>query len=91
MQGATADYVPAHAANEQRVLVTTDTDFDTILAPSGAAGPSVMLLRVVGDSIDERVDAILHVLSIVKDDLSAGAVAVVETDRIRLRHLPIDD
>lgn len=37
------------------------------------------------------VDAILHALSIVEDDLSAGAVAVVETAPMRLRHLPIDD
>ena len=45
---ARADEVLAGAAREQRVLVTTDTDFGTILALSGAAGPSVMLLRGIG-------------------------------------------
>lgn len=45
---------------------TTDTDFGTILALSGAAGPSVLLLRSVGDSIDERVNATLHALSVVE-------------------------
>jgi predicted nuclease of predicted toxin-antitoxin system len=91
MQGATDDEVLACAAREQRVLITTDTDFGTILALSGAAGPSVMLLRGVGDTVDERVAAILLALTAVERDLTTGAVTVVETDRIRLRRLPIDD
>jgi predicted nuclease of predicted toxin-antitoxin system len=91
LQGATDDDVLAHAAGEQQVLITTDTDFGTILALSGAPGPSVLLLRGVGDTIDERVDAILHALPVVEDDLISGTVAVVEIDRIRLRRLPIDD
>jgi predicted nuclease of predicted toxin-antitoxin system len=45
MQGATDEDVLACADREGRVLVTTDTDFGTILALSGAAGPSVLLLR----------------------------------------------
>lgn len=47
---------------EDPVLVTTDTDFGTILALTGAAGPNVLLLRGVGDSVTERVAAILDVL-----------------------------
>lgn len=91
MQGAADDDVLAHAASEQRVLVTTDTDFGTILALTGAAGPSVLLLRGIGDTVDERVDAILAALPVVEDDLVSGTVAVVEIDRVRLRRLPIDD
>ncbi|CAN5916330.1 hypothetical protein BH23ACT10_BH23ACT10_08390 [soil metagenome] len=91
MQGAIDEDVLAHAASRQRVLNTTNTDFGTILALSGAAGPSVLLLRGVGDTADERVDAILHALPVVEDDLISGTVAVVQTDRIRLRRLPIDD
>ena len=81
----------AHAASQQRVLITTDTDFGMILALTGATGPSVLLLRGVGDTVDERVDAILHALPAVVDDLITGTVAVVEIDRVRLRRLPIDD
>lgn len=90
-KAATDDEVLAHAASKQRVLVTTDTDFGTILALSGAAGPSVILLRGVGDTVDERLEAILRALTAVERDLSAGAVAVIETVRVRLRRLPIDD
>lgn len=42
------------------MLITTDTDFGTILALSGTAGPSVLLLRGIGDTVDERVDAVIH-------------------------------
>ena len=91
MQGATDDDVLACALRERRVLITTDTDFGAILALSGAAGPSVMLLRGVGDSIGDRLAAVLGALPLVEPELVDGAVVVVETDRVRLRVLPVDD
>lgn len=87
MQGAIDD-VFAHAADEQRVLVTTDTDFGAILALSGASIPSVLLLRGVGDTVDERVDAITQALTFVEHDLASGAIVVIESDRVRLRSYP---
>ena len=83
MAGRSDDEVMALALAEERVLVTTDTDFGTILALTGAAGPSVVLLRGVGDSMSERVAAVLDVLPRVEGDLSEGAVIVVEKDRYR--------
>jgi predicted nuclease of predicted toxin-antitoxin system len=91
MQGATDEDVLACADRESRVLVTTDTDFGTILALSGAAGPSVLLLRGIGDTIDERLRAILAAVHVVEDELTKGAVAVIERDRDRIRRLPVDD
>ena len=91
LAGCTDNEVMALALAEERVLVTTDTDFGTILALTGAAGPSVLLLRGVGDSTPERVAALLTVLPRVDDELSQGAVVVVEEDRYRIRHLPIDE
>ena len=91
LAGHTDDEVMALALLEDRVLVTTDTDFGTILALTGAAGPNVLLLRGVGDSVDERVAAILDVLPRVEYELSQGAVVVIEEDRYRIRYLPIDD
>ena len=91
LAGHTDDEVMALAIADNRVLVTTDTDFGTILALTGAATPSVLLLRGIGDSVDERVDALLDVLPRVVRELSEGAVVVIEPDRYRLRYLPIDD
>lgn len=91
LAGHTDDEVMALALVEGRVLVTTDTDFGTILALTGAAGPSVVLMRGLGDAAHERVAVILHVLPRIEDVLSEGAVVVIEEDRYRVRHLPIDD
>ncbi len=91
LAGQTDDEVMALAISDNRVLVTTDTDFGTILALTGAAAPSVLLLRGIGDSVDERVDALLDVLPRVEYELSEGAVVVIEPDRYRMRYLPIDD
>ena len=91
LAGHTDDEVMGLALGEDRVLVTTDTDFGTILALTGAAGPNVLLLRGVGDCAEERVAAILDVLPRIEYELSQGAVVVIEEDRYRIRYLPIDD
>ena len=91
LAGCTDDEVMALALAEDRVLVTTDTDFGTSLALTGAAGPSVLLLRGIGDSTPERAAALPAVLPRVDDELSQGAVVVIEEDRYRIRHLPIDE
>lgn len=91
LAGHTDDEVMALAISEDRVLVTTDTDFGTILALTGADGPNVLLLRGIGDSVTERVAAILDALPRVEYELSEGAVVVIEEDRYRVRYLPIDD
>ena len=76
---------------EERVLVTTDTDFGTILALTVAAGPNVPLLRGIEDSATGRVTAILDLLPRIEEELSQGAVVVLEEDRYRIRYLPIED
>jgi predicted nuclease of predicted toxin-antitoxin system len=91
LSGHTDDEVMGLAAEEDRVLVTTDTDFGTILALSGAAGPSVLLLRGVADNVEARVNAIIDLLPRVEQALSEGAVIVVEENRYRVRFLPIDE
>jgi predicted nuclease of predicted toxin-antitoxin system len=63
MQGASDDQVLARAVQEDRVVVTVDTDFGTLPALSGADRPSVLLLRGVGDSHAERRTAILGAIA----------------------------
>jgi predicted nuclease of predicted toxin-antitoxin system len=89
--GHTDDEVMVLALEQDRLLITTDTDFGTILALTGADGPNVLLLRGVGDTVDERVSAILDILPRVEYELSEGAVIVLEPDRYRVRFLPIHD
>lgn len=53
--------------------------------------PSVLLLHGIGDSVDERVDALVDVLPRAERVLSEGAIVVIQPDRYRIRYPPIDD
>lgn len=83
--------VLASAADNERVLVTLDTDFGALIAHSGAHRPSVVLFR--GD-VTRRPSAqaalLLANLDQLAGDLDGGAVAVIGDDRVRVRRLPID-
>lgn len=80
-----------HAAHEERVVVSADTDFGTILALRRTSSPSVILFRGATPR-DPRSQAglLLANLAAVTNMLDSGAVVVVEPGRIRVRALPID-
>lgn len=89
LRGAPDETVLAAADEDSRVLITADTDFGTLLALSGAAQPSVILLRRPGRRPAERAQIVLVTLDLVSKALQRGAVITVETTRIRVRELPI--
>jgi predicted nuclease of predicted toxin-antitoxin system len=81
--------VLATATTTGAVLVSSDTDFGELLARSNAAGPSVILLRRQEDRrADDIAALIIANLDAVADDLSAGALVVLDNERIRIRSLP---
>lgn len=78
------------AVSEQRVLITLDTDFATLIAHARSALPSVLLFRgnvTRGPSDQSRL--LLANLDAIAEDLHAGAVVVIGDDRVRIRRLPI--
>lgn len=91
LQGTSDRSVLDRASNDERVVVTTDTDFVTLLALSGEDTPSVILLRGIDDDADARAAAIVAVVSTIGEQLALGAVAVIEPGRVRIRALPIRD
>lgn len=86
------DEVVLEAARDRgRVLVSADTDFADHLAATAATGPSILLLRRQQNRRSREIaDLILANLDAVADDLSTGAVVVLDDDRVRIRALPIE-
>lgn len=79
----------AYAATHQCVVLTHDLDFGTILAATGGSKPSVVQLRsddVRPEAIGAQVVAALRQMS---RELGEGALLTVETNRNRLRVLPL--
>ena len=75
---------------EERVLVSADTDFGTLLARSGADKPSVVLIRrAIGRRAAQQARLLIDNLPEVQDDLEIGAVVVFGETTIRIRRLPI--
>lgn len=77
------------ALAEDRVVITQDTDFGTLLAGSGARRPSVILLRLRDGQPAVHARALLQAAAAIEADVQAGAVVVVSEDHVRIRRLPL--
>lgn len=77
------------AAAEDRILISADSDFGTILALRRAIAPSLILLRHDAPAIPElQAPLIRRLLEAARSELLTGCVISVNRDRIRLRMLP---
>jgi predicted nuclease of predicted toxin-antitoxin system len=87
---ASDDEIVDFASQEERIVISADTDFATILALRKAKRPSFILLRGDIERWPEAQTALLlEQLSALEEVLTSGAVIVVTRDRIRIRSLPI--
>lgn len=78
------------AARNARVVVSADTDFGDLLARTNAGSPSVLLLRRQDLRRASQVaELIMLNLPVIAEDLEAGAIVVLDDDRIRVRRLPL--
>lgn len=77
------------AASEDRVIVSSDTDFGALLASRSHTKPSVILFRRQDHRPTGQIEVLLANLAAVQTDLDRGAVVVFEDARVRIRRLPI--
>ena len=90
LEQADDDVLLDMARDEQRIVISGDTDFGALLALARRRSPSVILFRSRHHrTAEQQVAVILEHINDLADDLTNGAVAVITDERIRVRRLPL--
>ncbi len=71
--------------DEERIIVTLDADFHTLLVLSEAKSPSVIRIRIEGLRGEKLSELVQTVIKNCDKELREGAMVTVEPRRIRIR------
>ena len=90
LQAADDETIFALARTEDRILISADTDFGTLLALKQDQSPSVVLFRRGADRKPHaQLELLLANIASLEQALRRGSIVVFEQTRIRVRALPI--
>lgn len=89
MQSASDAEVFKFAVEQERILISADTDFGTLLALWHDKKPSVLLLHHPQKSPQSQLALLLANLPTIEEALEQGSIVILEATRIRIRSLPI--
>ena len=89
MHAASDEEILARALQEDRIVVSADSDFGVILAAQDAARPSFILFRDPNLLVaHDYAGMLIPALPILEPELAGGCVAVFRNGRLRVRKLP---
>ena len=74
---------------ENRIVLTFDLDFASIVATTGASLPSVVIFRLQRGRAPRVLSRLAAVLAVASNALEKGALVIVDDARIRIRGLPL--
>ena len=90
MQGKPDSAIFARAEEEDRIVVSADTDFGTLLSLRRASHPSVVLFRRGAERRPlQQAKLLLENLPELDAALREGSLVVIEPTRTRIRTLPL--
>jgi predicted nuclease of predicted toxin-antitoxin system len=90
LHGAGDEEIFERAKDEDRIIISADTDFGTLLALRAESRPSLILFRQTRNRRHEQqVTVLLANLPAIEEPLRDGCVVVLEDARMRIRRLPV--
>ena len=90
IRAASDDEIIDYAISTDRIVISHDTDFGTLLAYRELSKPSFILIRSSDPvDVDHQSRLVVANLDAMGDDLEAGAIAVFAHGRLRIRRLPL--
>ena len=89
MSKAADEEIPAFSLERNAIVVTLDADLHTILALSGASGPSVIRMRLQGLGSLGVVELVQNVLAGFQTDLKRGSLVTVKAHKTTCHRLPV--
>ena len=87
---ATDPVIFERASQEERIIISADTDFGTLLALRQDSKPSVILFRGGFEHRpQQQLSLLLANIPNIRKYLEQGSIIVIEKNRMRVRSLPI--
>jgi len=77
------------ARKESNIVLTQDLDFSQTLFQTAAHGPSVVILRIPDELDPRQHERVRQLLADHQEELTQGALMVIDANRARIRGLPI--